>query len=98
MKEQSLEALVCNLNSNEGCLLDYNSTLGVLPQSDTFWRFMWGYVKNEMRKQLLETKKKSGESKRGHETRFDKLIKKDWEVGTAIEMKQVHHYVRVQVF
>jgi hypothetical protein len=36
MKERSLEALACNVNSNEGCLLDYNSTLGVLLQSDTF--------------------------------------------------------------
>jgi hypothetical protein len=26
MKEQSLEALACHVNSNEGCLLDYNST------------------------------------------------------------------------
>jgi hypothetical protein len=98
MKEQSLEALACHVNSNEGCLLDCNSTLGVLPQSDTFWRFMWGYVQNEMRNKLLETKKKSDELKHGHETRFDKLIEKDWEVVTAIEMKHVCHYVRVQVF
>jgi hypothetical protein len=96
--EQSLEALACHVNSNEGCLLDYNSMLGVLPQSDTFWRFMWGYVQNEMRNKLLETKKKSDKSKRGHETRFNKLIKMDWELGTAIEMKQVRHYVWVQVF
>ncbi len=59
---------------------------------------MWGYAQNEMRNKLLETKKKSDESKRGHETRFNKLIEKDWEVGTAIEMKQVRHYVRAQVF
>jgi hypothetical protein len=97
MKNQSLEALACHVNSNEGCLLDYNSTLGVLPQSDTFWRFMWGYAQNEMRKKLLETKKKSDKSKCGHETRFNKF-EKDWEVGTAIEMKQVRHYVRAQVF
>jgi hypothetical protein len=98
MKERSLEALACHINSNEGCLLDYNSTLGVLPQSDNFWRFMWGYAQNEMRNKLLETKKKSDKSKCGHETRFNKLIKKDWEVGTAIEMKQVRHYVWAQVF
>ncbi len=59
---------------------------------------MWGYVQNEMRNKLLETKKKSDKSKRGHETRFNKLIEKDWEVGTAIIMKQVRHYVRAQVF
>jgi hypothetical protein len=98
MKEQSLEALACHVNSNEGCLLDYNSMLGVLPQSDTFWRFMWGYAQNEMPNKLLETKKKSDESRHGHETRLNKLIEKDWEVGTAIEMKQVRHYVRAQVF
>ncbi len=43
-------------------------------------------------------KKKSDESRHGHETRLNKLIEKDWEVGTAIEMKQVCHYVRAQVF
>ncbi len=36
MKEKSLEALACHVNSNEGCLLEYNSMLGVLPRSDTF--------------------------------------------------------------
>jgi hypothetical protein len=71
MKEQSLEALACHVNSNKGCLLDYNSMLGVLPQSNTFWRFMWGYAQNEMRNKLLGTKKKSDESKHGHETRFN---------------------------
>jgi hypothetical protein len=59
---------------------------------------MWRYAQNEMRNKLLETKKKSDKSKRGHETRFNELINKDWEVGTAIEMKQVHHYGRGQVF
>jgi hypothetical protein len=70
-KERSLEALARHVNSNEGCPLDYNSTLGVLPQSDTFWRFMWGYAQNEMRNKLLDTKRKSDESKHGHETRFN---------------------------
>ena len=98
MKEQSLEALTCHVNSNEGCHLDYNSTLGVLPQFDTFWRFMWGYTQNEMHNKLLDTKKKSDELKRGHETRYNKMNEKDWEVGNAIKMKQVRHYVRVQVF
>ncbi len=36
--------------------------------------------------------------KHGHGTRFNKLIKKDWEVGTAIEMRQLRHYLWVQVF
>ncbi len=76
VKEQSLEALTCHVNSNEGCLLDYDSTLGVLPQSDTFWRFMWGYAQNEMRNKLLEAKKKSDKLKRGHETRFNSLTGK----------------------
>jgi hypothetical protein len=57
---------------------------------------MWGYAQNEMRNKLLDTKRKSDESKHGHETRFNKLNEKDWEVGNAIEMKQVRHYVRAQ--
>ncbi len=98
MKEQSLGALACHANSNEGCLFDYNSTLGVLPQSDTFYRFMWGHAQNEMHNKLLGTNKKSDKLKRGHETRFNKLIKKDWEVGTAIETRQLRHYLLAQVF
>jgi hypothetical protein len=98
LKERSLEALACHVNSNEGCLLDYNSTLCVLPQSNIFWRFMWGHAQNKERIKLLGTKKKLDKSKRGHETRFNKLIKKDWEVGTAIKMKQLCHYLRAQVF
>jgi hypothetical protein len=98
MKEQSLEALACHVNSNEGYLLEYNSTIGVLAQLDSFWRFMWGYVQNEMRNKLLDTKRKSEELKRGHETRFDKLNEKDWEVGNAIKTKGIRHYVRAQVF
>jgi hypothetical protein len=98
MKERSLEALACHVNSNEGCLSEYNSMLGVLPQSNTFRRFMWGYTQNEMRNKLLDTKRKSDESKRGHETRFNKLSEKDWEIGNAIKMKGIRHYVRAQVF
>ncbi len=59
---------------------------------------MWGHVQNEMCNKLLGTKKKSDKSKRGHETRFSKLIKKDWEVGTAIKTRQPHHYLWAQVF
>ncbi len=93
-----MEALAYHVNSNEGCLLEYNSTLGVLPQSNTFWRFMWGYMQNEMRNKLLDTKRKSDKSKRGHETRFNKLNEKDWEVGNAIKTKGIRHYVWAQVF
>jgi hypothetical protein len=51
-----------------------------------------------MHNKLLDTKRKSDESKRGYETRFNKLNEEDWEVRNAIKTKGIRHYVRAQVF
>jgi hypothetical protein len=41
---------------------------------------------------------KCWEQKRNQTNQSVGMIEKDWEVGTAIKMRQLHHYLRVQVF
>ena len=61
----ALERHKANASNNEKeCRLDYTLKDGVLPQTDTIWRFLWGYVENEIRKFLMKKKRTPMQRKR----------------------------------
>ena len=61
--------------------MDYASKEGVLPQTDIFWWYLWGYAENEIRKKLEEKSQISKANNKGHEASTQRVLDTDWDSG-----------------
>ena len=84
----ALERHKSNANKSQTtCHMNYSAKEGVLPQTDMMWRYHWGYAYNDIRKKLEEKSQDSKVKKKGHETRTQRFIDPDWDVGSEFENK-----------
>ena len=62
---------------DKDCRLDYESQLGVLPQTDAMWGYLWGHAENEIKKAIKASEYESNKITKGHETRRDNVLDKE---------------------
>ena len=51
------------------------------------WRYLWGYAENEISKKFKEKPQDFKAKKKGHETRTQRVLDADWDVGSEFENK-----------
>ena len=75
------------MEDGKECRLDYHSKESALLQTDTMWTYVWGYADNEIRKAIMEKDTESIQKKRGHKTRTQQVLDKEWENGEDFDGK-----------
>lgn len=50
-------------------------------ETDDYWKYLWVYAESEISKKKLEAAARSTAARKGHQTRVDTVIAKDWERG-----------------
>ena len=89
MKDLTLSALQRHKQKakcdDKDCRLDYDSQLSVLPQTDAMWGYLWGHAENEIWKEIQASECESNKIAKGHETRRENVLDKEWEAGTKFQ-------------
>lgn len=54
-------------------------------ETDDYWKYLWVYAESEISKKKLEAAARSTAARKGHQTRVDTVIAKDWERGNGFK-------------
>eukprot|EP00984_Skeletonema_dohrnii_P017124 scaffold7728_cov75-Skeletonema_dohrnii-CCMP3373.AAC.2 len=54
-------------------------------ETDDYWKYLWVYAESEISKQKLEAAARSTAARKGHQTRVDAVVAKEWERGDGFK-------------
>lgn len=58
---------------------------------DGYWRYLWVYTEREINNDKLAAESKSAASRKGHQTRAEKIEAKEWEMGDGFKDAAAKH-------
>jgi hypothetical protein len=60
-------------------------------EMDGYWRYLWVYAEREISNDKLASESKSAASRKGHQTRAEKIEAKEWEIGDGFKDAAAKH-------
>jgi hypothetical protein len=64
---------------------------------DGYWKCLWVYAESEIGKKKLEAEARSVAARKGHQTRIDAVIAKEWEKGDGFKDRGEKHRAKASV-
>lgn len=97
MMNKTRDAIRRKVNEDEWGL---DCSLGAGPffmETDDYWKYLWVYAESEISKQKLEAAARSSAARKGHQTRVDTVVAKEWEKGNEFKDRFEKHRAKASV-